>query len=207
MSKEEKVKEIIKRLSAVYPHPKTALNFSNPLELLVAVILSAQANDKTVNTVTPELFNKFKTAKDYADAPLSEIDSLIKKVNFHNNKARSIKGAAKVIVEKHLGKVPDNMQDLDNLPGVARKTANVILGCAFHKAEGIAVDTHVMRLSQKLGLTHEKKPEKIEQELMRIVPRNKWTDFSLLLINFGRDFCPARAHKCEKCPLGNLCPD
>lgn len=207
MDKEKKVKLILQRLYKVWPKPHTALVYSNPLELLVATILSAQATDKLINTVTPELFKKYKTAKNYAEASLEEIDNYIKKVNFHTNKAKSIKGAAEIIVKKHNGNVPDNMEDLDNLPGVARKTANVVLGNAFGKTEGIVVDTHVMRLSQKLKLTSQKTPEKIEKDLMKIVPKESWIDFSHLLINFGREFCPARAHVCTPCPLGNLCPD
>lgn len=207
MTKEGKAKEIIKRLYKVYPHPKTALNHSNALELLVATILSAQATDKLVNLVTPELFIKFKTAKDYADASVEEIDSFVKRINFHNNKAKNIKAAAKMIIEKHGGKVPNTMEELDALPGVARKTANVVLGNVFKKAEGIVVDTHVMRLSQKLGLTSQKTPEKIEEDLMKIVPKDKWIDFSHLLINFGREYCTARPHVCKDCPLGDLCAD
>jgi endonuclease-3 len=207
MTSEEKVKIILQRLYKVWPKPKTALNYSNPLELLIATILSAQATDKLINTVTPELFKKYKSARDFADAPLEEIDSFIKKVNFHSNKAKSIKGATQIIVEKHNGKVPDTMEELDALPGVARKTANVVLGNAYNKVEGIAVDTHVMRLSQKLKLTNQKTPEKIEEDLMKIVPQKNWVDFSHLLINFGREFCPARPHVCTPCPLGDLCPD
>lgn len=207
MIKQEKVKEIITRLYTLYPHPKTALNYSNPLELLVATILSAQATDKLVNQITPALFAKYTTAQDYADAPLDELEKDIAKINFYKNKAKAIKGASKMIVEKFAGQVPDNMEDLDSLPGVARKTANVILGNAFKKAEGIVVDTHVMRLSRKLGLTDQKDPVRIEADLMKIVPKDKWIDFSHLLINFGRDYCPARPHVCKNCPLGDLCPD
>lgn len=207
MIKQEKVKEIITRLYAHYPHPKTALNYSNPLELLVATILSAQATDKLVNRLTPVLFAKYQTAQDYADAPLNELEADMAKINFYKNKAKAIKGASKMIVEKFNGQVPDNMKDLDSLPGVARKSANVILGNAFKKAEGIVVDTHVMRLSRKLGLTDQKDPVRIEQDLMKIVPKDKWIDFSHLLINFGRDYCPARPHKCDNCPLEDLCPD
>lgn len=207
MKPEEKVKEIINRLSKIYPQPRTALQFSNPLELLVATILSAQATDKLVNLVTPELFKKYKTAKDYASVPLEMLDASVKRVNFHFNKAKNIKAAAQIIVEKHGGKVPDTMEELDALPGVARKTANVVLGNAFGKAEGIVVDTHVMRLSQKLGFTSEKDPVKIEQDLMKIVPKEKWIDFAHLLINHGRDMCPARPHSCAGCPLGKLCPE
>lgn len=206
MTREEKVEQIIKRLKKVYPHPQTALHHSNALELLVATILSAQATDKLVNTVTPALFAKYKNANDYANAPIEEIEKMISKVNFYHNKARSIKAAAQVIVDKHQGKVPNTMEGLDALPGVARKTANVVLGSAFGKAEGIVVDTHVMRLSRKLGLTSQKTPEKIEEDLMKIVPKNKWIEFPHLLILFGREYCPARPHICD-CPLGDLCPD
>lgn len=206
-SRKKKAKEIIKRLSKVYPNPRTALDYKTPLQLLIATILSAQTTDKTVNVVTPELFKKFKTAKDFAQAPVEEIDSLIRRVNFHNNKAKNIKATCQVIAEKYGGEVPETMEELDALPGVARKTANVVLGNAFHIAEGIVVDTHVMRLSRKLGLTTQTDPVKIEKELMEIVPKDKWIDFSHLLINFGREFCPARPHKCENCPLGDLCPD
>jgi len=207
MTKEEKVKLIIERLSKIYPHPKTALQFTTPLELLIATILSAQATDKLVNTVTPALFAKYKTAKDFADAPVEEIDEMVKKVTFHTNKSKNIKAAAKIIAEQYNGKVPDNMEELDALPGVARKTANVVLGNAYHKAEGVVVDTHVMRLSTKLGLTDKKDPEKIEQDLMQIVPKEKWIDFSHMLILHGRDICTARPHTCEGCPLGDICPD
>lgn len=207
MSKEEKVKLIIDRLSKVYPHPKSALNYTSPLELLFATILSAQTTDKLVNTVTPALFAKYKTAKEYANAPVEDIDELIKKVNFHKGKAKNIKEAATIIVEKHGGNVPDTMEDLDALPGVARKTANVVLGNAYGKAEGVVVDTHVMRLSKKLGLTEATDPVKVEQDLMKIVPKNKWIDFSHMFILHGRDMCSARPHTCEHCPLGDICPD
>lgn len=206
-SRRKKVKEIIKRLKKTYPNPKTALNFSTPLELLVATILSAQTTDKLVNSITPELFKKYKTAKDYIQAPLEELDELIRKVNFHTNKAKSIKAAAQIIEQKHGGKVPDTMEELDALPGVARKTANVVLGNAYHKAEGVVVDTHVMRLSQRLGLTSQKDPIKIELDLMKIVPKESWIDFSHMLILYGREYCPARLHKCPDCPLGDLCAD
>lgn len=207
MTGEEKVKEIIKRLSKIYPNPKITLQHSNALELLVATILSAQATDKLVNTVTPELFKKYKTSKDYANAPLETLDEMVKKVNFHTNKAKNIKAAAKIITEKYNCRVPDTMEELDALPGVARKTANVVLGGAYKKSEGIVVDTHVMRLATKLGLTDKKDPEKIEQDLMQIVPKDHWIDFPLMLILFGREYCPARPHECKNCPLGDLCPD
>jgi endonuclease-3 len=207
MTNEEKAREIIKRLSKVYPTPHTALYFKTPLDLLIATMLSAQTTDKLVNTITPALFARYKTAKDYAQADIHELDQQIQKVNFHNNKAKNIIAASKIIHEKYNGKVPDTMEELDALPGVARKTANVVLGNAYHKAEGIAVDTHVMRLSRKLGLTEHTDPVKIEQDLMKIVPKDKWIEFSHLLINFGREYCPARPHTCSPCPLGDLCPD
>jgi endonuclease-3 len=195
MSKDEKVKEVIKRLSKLYPNPHTALEYQTPLQLLISTILSAQATDKLVNTVTPALFAKYKTAQDFASASVEDIDEMIKKVNFHSNKAKNIHAAAQQIVEKHGGKVPETMEALDALPGVARKTANVVLGDAFHKSEGIVVDTHVRRLSQKLGLTTQEDPEKIEQDLMKIVPRDHWIDFPHLLILYGREYAPARPKK------------
>lgn len=204
MTKEEKVKEVLKRLKKVYPNPKTALNYSTALELLVATILSAQATDKLVNSVTPALFKRFKSAKDLAQADVSEIDKLISKVNFHSNKAKNIHAMAKILAQKHNGEVPDNLEELDELPGVARKTANVVLGNAFGKAEGIVVDTHVMRLSQKLGLTDKKDPEKIEEDLMEIVPKNDWIGFSHLLILAGREFYPARLKDLNSGPLEGL---
>jgi endonuclease III len=207
MDKKEKVKEIIKRLSKVYPNPRTALVYSNPFELLIATILSAQATDVSVNKATPELFKHFPTPEKLAQAPVEEIDSYIKNINFHSGKAKTIKSTALMLLDKFEGQVPSNMEDLDSLPGVARKTANVVLGDAFNKQEGIVVDTHVMRLSLKLGLTNQKDPVKIEQELMTIVPKEKWTDFSHYLILFGREYCPARPHQCDDCPLGDLCPD
>ncbi|MBU4098762.1 endonuclease III [Patescibacteria group bacterium] len=207
MTKKQKVKKIIERLSQIYPHPTTTLHYTTPLQLLIATILSAQANDKVVNQVTPELFQKYKSAEALAKADIKELALDLGKINFRNNKAKNIIAACKIITQKYNGEVPSTMQELDALPGVARKTANVVLGNAFHKAEGIAVDTHVIRLSQKLGLTDSKDPVKIEQDLMKIVPKDKWIDFSHLLINFGRDYCPARPHKYDPCPLGHLCPD
>lgn len=205
MTKEGKVKEILNRLYKVWPKPKIELIYSTPLDLLVAVILSAQATDKVVNQVTPVLFAKFKTAKDYRDSTVEELDGYVKRVNFHFNKAKSIHAACKIIAEKFKGRVPDTMEELDSLPGVARKTANVILGTAFGKAAGIVVDTHVIRLANCLGLTKQKDPVKIEQDLMKIVPKDKWIDFSHLLILFGRYKCPART-PCKTCPiLGDLC--
>lgn len=204
MSPEEKVIEINKRLIKVYPKPKIALDFTTPLELLVATIMSAQTTDKLVNQLTPALFNKYKTAKDYADADPEDIRQFISKVNFAGNKAKNIVAAAQIIVEKHDGQVPDTMEDLDALPGVARKTANVVLGQAFHKAEGIVIDTHMIRMSNKLGLTTQKDPVKIEQDLMKIVPKDEWIIFAARLILYGRHTCTARPHDETECFLKDL---
>lgn len=207
MTKQEKIKEIIKRLSKIYPKPTSALHHDNPLQLLIATILSAQATDKLVNTVTPALFKKYKTANDFAKADVSDIDAMVNKINFHYNKSKHIKAACQMIVEKFGGNVPNTMEELDSLPGVARKTANVVLNDAFHTPEGIVVDTHVIRLTNKLGLTTQKDPVKIEQDLMEIVPKSQWQYFGHYLTYFGREYCPARKHDCDDCPLGNLCPD
>lgn len=203
MTKEEKVRFILDRLYKIYPNPRTALDFRNPFELLIATILSAQATDKSVNLATPQLFAEFPDASHLAKAEAEKVDKLISNINFHQNKTKLIIKCAQMLVDKFDGKIPDNMEDLDSLPGVARKTANVVLGNAFGKAEGVVVDTHVMRLSQKYGLTHEKDPVKIEQDLMRVVPKDKWIDFSHLVINHGRDCCTARGSKPE-CPLKEL---
>ena len=192
MTKEDKVKEVYTRLKKIYPHPKTALEFTNAFELLIATILSAQCTDKLVNTVTPELFKKYPDPQSMAKATVEDIDSLIKKVTFHGNKAKNIKAASEQIVEKHGGKIPDTMEDLDALPGVARKTANVVLGDAFHKSEGIVVDTHVIRAVGRLGLSNSDKPEKIEEDLMKIVPKDMWIEFPHLLILYGREYATAR---------------
>ena len=207
MDLKEKIKEIIKRLYKVYPHPKIALKFKNPYQLLIATILSAQATDVSVNLATPNLFKRYPKPENLAKASVSEINTLIRNINFHNNKAKTIKATATAVVEKFKGKIPDNMIDLDSLPGVARKSANVILGSAFKKAEGIAVDTHVIRLANKLGLTNSKDPIIIERNLMEIVPKKYWIPFPLMLIQHGRDMCTARPHTCKDCPLKDLCPD
>jgi endonuclease-3 len=207
MTKQEKVLEIIKRLYTSTPNPKVELHYTTPFELLAATILSAQCTDKLVNTVTPALFKAYPTIQDYANASVEDIDKLVSKINFHFNKAKNIQGSAKMIMDTYGGKVPDTMEELDALPGVARKTANVILGSVFGKAEGIVIDTHGIRLSNKLGLTTEKDPVKIEQDLMKIVPRDKWIDFGHLLTLHGRYICTARQHTCENCPLGDLCPE
>ncbi len=197
MTREEKVLEIIKRLKKIYPNPKTALDHKNPFELLIATILSAQCTDKLVNTVTPKLFQIYPTPEKMAKGSYQDIDKLISKVTFHTTKAKNIKSASETIVNKHDGKVPDTMIALDELPGVARKTANVVLGDAFGKAEGIVVDTHVKRLTRKLGLTDQEDPVKIELDLMKIVPKNYWIKFSHYLILYGREYAPARSKKNE----------
>ncbi len=204
MTKQEKVEAIVKRLLKIYPQPRTALNWNTPFELLVATILSAQCTDKLVNTVTPSLFGKFKTAQDFANASEEEIDEFITKVTFHRGKAKNIKAAAQLIVDQFAGEVPEQMADLVVLPGVARKTANVVLGDAFKKSEGIVVDTHVMRMSQNLGLTDQTKPEKIEADLMKIVPKKYWIIFPHLLILAGREYYPARLKDLNTGPLQGL---
>lgn len=207
MTKQEKALEILKRLRKANPHPKVELNYSSPFELLVATILSAQCTDKLVNTVTPALFAAFKTPQSFADASISDIDTKITKVTFHSNKAKNIQATAKMIMETYHGKVPRTMEELDALPGVARKTANVVLGSAFGIASGIVIDTHGIRLSNKLELTTQKDPVKIEEDLMKLLPQNDWIDFGMLLTLHGRHMCVARPHTCENCPLGDLCPE
>ncbi|MGB9761487.1 MAG: endonuclease III [Caldimicrobium sp.] len=201
----EKVKEIIRRLREAYPEAKIALNFKNPLQLLVATILSAQCTDERVNKVTAELFEKYKTAKDFAEAPLEELANAIKSTGFYQQKAKYIKEACKIIVEKYGGEVPRSMDELLELPGVARKTANIVLSNAYGIVEGIPVDTHVSRLSQRLGLVKSKDPVKIERELMEIVPKEEWFSFPYLLQAHGRAICTARKPKCEECFLKDLC--
>src|SRR6201984_53514 len=173
---------VIAQLRKIYPDAHCELDFTNPLELLVATILSAQCTDKRVNIVTPALFKKYRTARDYANAPQAEFEDAIKSTGFYRSKTKSIRGAMRAIAEEHGGKVPDTMKELNALPGVGRKTANVVLGNAFHKNVGIVVDTHVIRLSQRLGLTKHKDAEKIEQDLMKLVPREHWTDWGHWLI-------------------------
>jgi endonuclease-3 len=206
MKARERVAKLVDLWPQVYPGAHCELNFRNPLELLVATILSAQCTDKRVNIVTPALFKKYRTAKDYADVPQAELENAIKSTGFFRNKAKSVRAAMRVIVEEYNGKVPDTMEELRTLPGVGRKTANVVLGNAFRKNEGIVVDTHVARLSQRLGLTKQKDAEKIERDLMKIVPRDHWTDWSHWLIWHGRRRCFARKPDCSQCEVFRLCP-
>jgi endonuclease-3 len=195
----QKVNKVLKKL---YPKAKTALNFSNPWELLVAVILSAQTTDKKVNEITAKLFKKYKTLDDYLKANPKEFENDIKGVNYYKNKAKFILENAKIIKEKFNSQVPRTMEEMLTLRGVARKTANIVLSIGYNVYEGVAVDTHVKRLSQLLGLTKEKNPEKIEKDLMVIIPKGKeWRDFPLRLIQYGREYCPARKHSHKNCPL------
>jgi endonuclease III len=198
--------EVIVRLKTEYPDARTELDWSNPLELLVATILSAQTTDVQVNRVTESLFSKYRTAEDYADSTPDELEEDIRPTGFYRNKARSLRGMASALVEEHGGEVPRTMSELVALPGVGRKTANVVLGNAFGVNEGIVVDTHVRRVSGRLGLTESRDPVKIEQELMRLVPEVDWTIFSHLLILHGRRTCKARKPDCPNCILNDICP-
>src|SRR6266478_5492871 len=206
MTTRELVAQLIRAWPKVYPSAHCELDFRNPLELLVATILSAQCTDKRVNMVTPALFKKYRRAKDYANASQAELENAIRSTGFYRNKAKSIRGAMRAIAEEHNGKVPETMEALRALPGVGRKTANVVLGNAFGKNEGIVVDTHVARLSQRLGLTEHKDADKIERDLMKLVPREHWTDWSHWLIWHGRRRCFARKPDCSQCEVFRLCP-
>ena len=206
MTARERVAQLVKVLPKVYPDAHTELNFKTPLELLIATILSAQCTDKRVNLVTPALFKRYRTAADYANAPAAELEKAIQSTGFFRNKTKSIRAATSTIVNKHNGKVPDTMAELRELPGVGRKTANVVLGNAFHKDEGIVVDTHVVRLSQRLRLTKHDDPEKIERDLMKLVPGEHWTNWSHWLIWHGRRRCFARKPDCANCEIFRLCP-
>jgi endonuclease-3 len=199
------VEEIIKRLEKVFPD-KLELNFSTPFELVVAVVLSAQERDAKVNEVTKELFKKFNTPQQFANASLEEIEKEISSVSFYKNKAKYIKQISQILVEKYGGEVPKSIEELEKLPGIGRKSANMILYNAFGINEGIAVDRHVLRVSQRLGLTKQQKPEKAEQELMKLVPKDQWGKFSNLLILLGRYICTAQKPKHSECPLYDLCP-
>ena len=197
--------QIYERLEAAYPDAKCALDHQNPLQLLIATILSAQSTDKMVNQITPALFKRCKTARDFANIETTELEELIHSSGFFRNKAKSIRAASKVIAEEYGGKVPDTMEDLLKLSGVARKTANVVLGVAFGKAEGVVVDTHVQRLSRRLDFSKEERPDKIEQDLMQLFPRDRWIQLSHLLIHHGRAKCMAIRPKCAECPIEELC--
>jgi endonuclease-3 len=201
----KRIEELLKRLQATYPNAECALHHRNAWELLVATILSAQCTDARVNMVTPSLFKKFPSPAAFAAASLPAIEEEIRSTGFYHNKAKSISGAAKRVVTEFGGKVPETMPELLTLPGVARKTANVVLGVAFKKAEGVVVDTHVLRLSHRLGLTRAEDPKKVEEDLMRIIPRDHWIAFSHEMIRHGRQICIARKPRCAECPLETLC--
>jgi endonuclease-3 len=197
---------IIELLSAEYPDAQVALKFSNPLECLVATILSAQCTDERVNLVTKTLFKKYRKAADYLKVPVEELASDIRSTGFFNQKTKSIRGACTRIVEVYGGKVPGTMEELLTLPGVARKTANIVLGNSFGVVDGIAVDTHVRRLANRLGFSDEQDPNKIEADLMALVPRDIWFDFTYALIDHGRKLCQAKKPLCAECPVSDLCP-
>ena len=199
------VEEIIKRLEKVFSD-KLELNFSTPFELVVAVVLSAQERDAKVNEVTKELFKKFNTPQQFANASLEEIEKEISSISFYRKKAEYIKKISQILVEKYGGEVPRSIEELEKFPGIGRKSANMILYNAFGINEGIAVDRHVLRVSQRLGLTKQQKPEKAEQELMKLVPKDQWGKFSNLLILLGRYICTAQKPKHSECPLYELCP-
>ena len=198
--------EIMSLLAREYPHPRTELDYSNPLELLIATILSAQSTDKTINIVTKDLFKKYKTPKDYAAANLLTFEQEIRSSGFYHNKAKNIIATAQILVEKYDSKVPNTMDDLLTLPGVARKTANIVLANAYGIASGIAVDTHVKRLSFRLGLTKETDPVKIEKDLMAVIPKEYWVTTNQRMVLLGRYVCTARKPNCDKCVLNKVCP-
>jgi len=206
MTARQRVAKLIEIWPRVYPDAHTELNFKNPLELVIATILSAQCTDKRVNMVTPAFFKKYRTARNYANASQTEIEKAIRSTGFYRNKTKSIRAATSTIADKFGGKVPSTMDELRELPGVGRKTANVVLGNAFGKNEGIVVDTHVTRLSQRLGLTKHTDAEKIERDLMKLVPREHWTNWSHWLIWHGRRRCYARKPDCANCEVFRLCP-
>jgi len=205
-SRAEQAREIVDRLEEEYPDSTISLRYSNRLELLIAVILSAQCTDERVNGETRELFATYETPEDYATAPQAEMAEALNSITYYNNKAEYIRTACQQIVDEHDGEVPDTMSELTDLPGVGRKTANVVLQHGHDIVEGIVVDTHVQRLSRRLGLTDEHAPEKIEQDLLEIVPEDHWQQFTHLCIDHGRAVCSARSADCEACTLADICP-
>ncbi len=204
--KKKYIQEIIKRLSNLYPDAKITLDFTNPFELLVATILAAQCTDKRVNIVTEKLFKKYKTPEDYIKTPLEEIEQDIRSTGFYRNKAKHIKELSIKLVKDYGSKVPDSMKELTQLPGVGRKTANVVISNCFGRNEGVIVDTHMTRIANLLGLTCKKDAVKIEQELNKLMSPKDYLHFSNLIIALGRNICIARRPKCEICPLNNICP-
>jgi endonuclease-3 len=198
--------EILARLKQSYPDSRCSLDFQTPLQLLVATVLAAQCTDERVNAVTPALFRRYPTARDYAAASLPELEEMVRTTGFYRNKARALQGLGTALAGEFGGEVPADMEKLRTLPGVGRKTANVVLGNAFQVNEGVVVDTHVQRVSRRLGLTEETDPEKIERDLIPLVPREDWTVWSHLLIDHGRAVCKARRPECAICPVADLCP-
>lgn len=202
----QRISEIIKILRKTYPQSRSALYHRTPFEILIATILSAQCTDERVNKITPGLFNKYKSVYDFSKVKQSILEQEIRSAGFYKNKAKNIIAASKKIVKDFSGKVPCSMEGLVSLPGVGRKTANIVLSSGFKKVEGIAVDTHVGRLSKRLGLSEEDDPEKIEKDLMKIVPKKDWLDFNYMLVNHGRAICNARKPLCYDCVINRLCP-
>lgn len=206
MKTKERVIQIIRRLKKTYPDAKTALHFHSPFDLLVATILSAQATDVLVNKITPALFMKYRSISAYADASVETLQKDVRSINFYKTKAKNIQASARLVMDKFHGKVPKTMEELTTLPGIARKTANIILSNAYGIDAGIAVDTHVKRLSYRLGLTKNENPVKIEQDLMAITPKEDWSNLSHLLIRHGRQVCHAKKPKHLECVLSDICP-
>ncbi len=202
----ERAGKIVAQLRQLYPGASCSLDFRSPLELLVATMLSAQCTDERVNQVTKSLFRKYRSAEDYASANPEELEQDVKQTGFYRNKAKHIREAAQIIVERYNGQVPRTMEELITLPGVARKTANVVMGNAFGVVEGVVVDTHVGRLARRLGLTESDDPVKVEQDLMALLPQSDWLDLSHMLIMHGRAICQARKPQCDACALAPLCP-
>jgi len=205
-ARRQRAAEILARLRQTYPEVRLALDFQSPLQLVMATVLAAQCTDERVNQVTPALFRRYPTARDYAAADLAELEEMVRTTGFFRNKARALKNLGTALAAEHGGEVPASLELLVALPGVGRKTANVVLGNAFGLNEGVAVDTHVQRLSRRLFLTEETDPEKIERDLMPVLPREEWTRFALLLQDHGRKICKARKPECAICPVADLCP-
>lgn len=206
MKQEQNIK-IIEKLKETYPDAKCSLNFGNPFEMLVAVILSAQCTDERVNKTTPKIFKKYKTAQDFANIELETLEELVHPCGFYKNKAKNIKRTAEIIVKEYKGKVPNTMEELMKLPGVGRKTANVIMLEAFNNPQGVAVDTHCKRIANRIGFSKQKEPEKIEQDILKIFPKKYYYDLNHVLIWHGREICTARNPKCKECPISNYCKE
>lgn len=204
---EKDIIKIVKILKDTYPDAKCSLDFTTPFEMLIAVILSAQCTDERVNKTTPSLFAKYSTPEDFANMPLEELENFIHPCGFYKNKAKNIKATAQIIATKYNGKVPETMEELMALPGVGRKTANVVMLEAFNKPQGIAVDTHCKRISNKIGFSNEKEPEKIEQDLLKIIPKEYYKDMNHILIWHGRNTCVARNPKCDECSINKYCEE